>query len=131
MDGSVIISTELDNSRIPEDLKEIKKEAQKTENYVKDYANSFDTAAAKSDKSKRSIKDDLGEIQDSLAGVKDAILAGFTVGAVVDFTTGLIDSTSDLRFNLSILEQNAINAGVCNGSLQNAQHDQRRGRQQR
>lgn len=111
-DGKVTIDTELDNSGIEKDLKDIKREAKKAGDEVKDYAEAFDDAAKKSRQSKRDIQDDLDDIKKSINSVGDSISAGFALDFAIDFGTEIIESTEELRGELSLLDTNARNAAV-------------------
>lgn len=111
-DGKVTIDTQIDTSGIKNDLKDVKKQAEKAGDSVKDYGEEFDKVSKKSGQSSRDVKDDLKDVKDSLSGIKDAIMASFAFDAISGFVTGLLDSTDELRGDLSLLQQNAVNAGV-------------------
>ena len=111
-DGKVTIDTQIDTSGIKDDLKDVKKQAGKAGDSVKDYGEEFDKVSKKSGKSSRNVKDDLKDVKDSLSGIKDAIMASFAFDAISGFVTGLLDSTDELRGDLSLLQQNAVNAGI-------------------
>lgn len=115
-DGSVIIDTALDNSGIERDLKDIKRQAAKTGDAVEDYGEEFDNAAKKSRESKSNVEKDLDDIKGSLDAIKGALSVGF----FADFATGLIDTTNELSGDLSMLQQNAQNAGVGLGVTEQA-----------
>ena len=111
-DGKVTIDTQIDTSGIKDDLKDVKKQAEKAGDSVKDYGEEFDKVSKKSGQSSRDVKDDLKDVKDSLSGIKDAIMASFAFDAISGFVTGLLDSTDELRGDLSLLQQNAVNAGI-------------------
>lgn len=111
-DGKVTIDTQIDTSGIKDDLKDVKKQAEKAGDSVKDYGEEFDKVSKKSGQSSRDVKDDLKDVKDSLSSIKDAIMASFAFDAISGFVTGLLDSTDELRGDLSLLQQNAVNAGV-------------------
>lgn len=111
-DGSVIISTELDNSGIAKDLKETQADAKKAGNAVEDYADEYSEAAKKSRRSKTQITDDLDSIKSSVLDLASAIGGGLTFAGMVSSANALIDSTEELRGDLSMLDQNARTAGV-------------------
>lgn len=111
-DGKVTIDTQIDTSGIKDDLKDVKKQAGKAGDSVKDYGEEFDKVSKKSGQSSQDVKDDLKDVKDSLSGIKDAIMASFAFDAISGFVTGLLDSTDELRGDLSLLQQNAVNAGI-------------------
>lgn len=111
-DGKVTIDTEINTSGMEDDLKDVKKQAEKAGDSVKDYGEEFDKVSKKSGQSSRDVKDDLKDVKDSLSGIKDAIMASFAFDAISGFVTGLLDSTDELRGDLSLLQQNAVNAGI-------------------
>lgn len=107
-DGSVIIDTALDNSGIERDLKDTKRQAAKAGDSVKEYGDEFKKAAKKSRESKSNVEKDLKDIKGSL----DVLTGALSIGFFADFATSLIDSTNELSGDLSMLSQNAQNAGV-------------------
>lgn len=111
-DGSVIISTELDNSGISSDLKTTKKEAQKAADAVEKYGDEFDEARKKSKTSKDKIVDDLDDVKLSLKDVASTLATGLGFGAIISFGNELIETTEELRGDLANLDQNARTAGV-------------------
>lgn len=111
-DGSVIIGTELDNSGIERDLRDTEKKLKNTGKAAKDYGNEFEDVSKKSRRSKNRVEQDLDDIKKSLSGVKNSLIAAFSIDTITDFAVGLIQDTNELRGDLSLLEQNAINAGV-------------------
>lgn len=111
-DGSVIISTELDNSGIRSGLKETEKEAKKASKSVKDFGDEFKDAKNTASKNIKGINSELKSVQDALNDVASAVGLGLGFGAAVAGANNLIESTEELRGDLSMLDQNARTAGV-------------------
>lgn len=111
-DGSVIIGTELDNSGIERDLRDLRRAVNQTADSVEDFADEFDNVRQESSQATRRIESDMDDVKSAMSGVKNSLLAAFSIGAISNFATDLIENTNELRGDLSLLEQNAISAGV-------------------
>lgn len=119
-DGSVIISTELDNSGIEDGLKETQKEVKKAGKTVETLGDSFEKAGKDGEKNTKKVRDGLEGLKNTIADVASTVGAGLGLGAMVSAGNSLIETTEELRMNMSMLEQNAQNAGVGLASTQDA-----------
>ena len=111
-DGKVTISTELDNSGISSDLKDVEKKAKKAGDSVEDFGDEFSDAKKKSRRAADDIEDDLGDIKSSADDVGKSIASAFAVDRIIDFGLNVVETTRELRGELSLLNTNAKNAGV-------------------
>lgn len=111
-DGSVIISTELDNSGIEKGLKGTEKEAKKAGKSVDSFGKEFKSAEKTAEKSTKNIKSGLKDIKDTLTDLAATVGIGLGFDALVSGANNLIESTEELRGDLSMLDQNARTAGV-------------------
>lgn len=111
-DGSVTISTEIDNSGIESGLRETQTETRRAARAVDDISDAFDDAGRRSNRSLDDIENGLNSIRDTISNVAGAIGVAFSLDAVTSFATGIIEQTDELRGDLSLLEQNALRANV-------------------
>ena len=96
-DGSVTISTELDNSGIAKDLQSTKKEAQKVEQAVKDFGDAFDDAKRQANNSTKNIRDDLKDVKSALGDIVTALGVSFGLDQLINFGEAAIEVASDLQ----------------------------------
>lgn len=111
-DGSVIISTELDNSGIEKGLKDTEKTAKKAGKSVDSFGKEFKNAEKTAEKSTKNIESGLKDVKDTLTDLATTVGIGLGFDALVSGANNLIESTEELRGDLSMLDQNARTAGV-------------------
>ena len=90
---------------------------------VEDIGSSFRDAERDAGRAARGIEDDLKDLKDSVDDVSNAISLGFGADMLVDLAGGMMDlmeSTDELRGDLSMLDQNARAAGVGLGTTREA-----------
>lgn len=111
-DGKVSISTELDNSGIDRDLKDVKKKAQQAGDAVEDFGDEFTDAGKKSRRAAGDIEDDFDGLKSSADSLGKSLAGAFAVDKIIDFGANLLQTTEELRGDLSLLDANARNAGI-------------------
>lgn len=111
-DGKVSISTELDNSGIDRDLKDVKKKAQQAGDAVEDFGDEFTDAGKKSRRAAGDIEDDFDGLKTSADSLGKSLAGAFAVDKIIDFGANLLQTTEELRGDLSLLDANARNAGI-------------------
>lgn len=111
-DGNVSISTEIDNSGIEQGLREMQTETRRAARSSDDISEGFDDASNRSSRSLDEIESGLNDLRDTVTNIAGAIGVAFSIDAIADFATGIVDETDELRGDLAMLEQNAIRAGA-------------------
>lgn len=111
-DGNVTISTEIDNSGIEQGLREMQTETRRAARSADDISEGFDDAGRRSARSLDEIESGLNGLRNTVTNIAGAIGVAFSIGAIADFATGIVEETDELRGDLAMLEQNAIRAGA-------------------
>lgn len=122
-DGSVIVDTKIDTAGIQRDTKKVEKAARKAGDEVEDIGDSFREAERDAGRAASGIEDDLDDLKDSIDGIGTAIKASFAADILMDVGSGVMDlleSTEELRGDLSKLDTNARNAGIGLGTARDA-----------
>lgn len=103
--------------------RKVERAARSAGSEVEDIGSSFRDAERDAGRAARGIEDDLKDLKDSVDDVSNAISLGFGADMLVDLAGGMMDlmeSTDELRGDLSMLDQNARAAGVGLGTTREA-----------
>lgn len=103
--------------------RKVERAARSAGSEVEDIGSSFRDAERDAGRAARGIEDDLKDLKDSVDDVSSAISLGFGADMLVDLAGGMMDlmeSTDELRGDLSMLDQNARAAGVGLGTTREA-----------
>lgn len=117
--GSSFRETEQDAgsaaTNIQRDTRKVERAARDAGEEAEDIGDSFREAERDAGRAARGIEDDLKDLKDSVDDVSNAISLGFGADMLTDLAGGMVDlmeSTDELRGDLSMLDQNARMAGV-------------------
>lgn len=116
-DGSITISTEIDNTGIERGLRETQTGARRAARSVQDLGDSFDDLESNAGNALDQTEDGLEDLMDSVADVGSAIAGAFSLDAITGFATGIVEESEELNLALSKLETHGESLGIATQTI--------------
>lgn len=116
-DGSITISTEIDNSGIESGLRETQTGARRAARSVEDLSESFEDFADDADDALEEAGDGLGDLSETITNIGSAIVGAFSLDAIAGFATGIVEESEELNLALSKLETHGESLGMATQTI--------------
>lgn len=116
-DGSITISTEIDNSGIESGLRETQTGARRAARSVEDLSESFEDLADDAENSLEEAGDGLDDLSETITNIGSAIVGAFSLDAIAGFATGIVEESEELNLALSKLETHGESLGMATQTI--------------